>query len=1089
MSKELLQKVIGDGVADNLNAFFLEISNSYSEIDDILDGYDDDKFTDFKTLGEINISPTEKLVVVTANVTDDLTERSGKKAQYEKAKKILKYLQRYDTGIFVFSDSNKNFRFSLVYGTPDATRTVWSNFRRFTYFASPSLTNKTFKDRVGECSFASLDIVKDAFSVEKVNKQFYAEIAKYYYRLTGKSGYSKELYLPSIREDDSKKFEEFSVRLIGRIIFCWFLRHKKSSAGIPVIPIEVLSLGAAQTQANYYHSILEPLFFEVMNKPIKERRPLMIPQSAMIPFLNGGLFEPHINDYYQNSPNYGLKIPDGWFRDFFSVLEQYNFTIDENSTVDADVSVDPEMLGRIFENLLAEVVPETGETARKATGSYYTPRIIVDYMVEQSLKQYLVTKTAIPEDKVSALLSYDDEYVGLNDDQKSSLVTALKDITVIDPACGSGAFPIGILHRMLMVMEKVDPKLEIWRRQYLDSLDPIVRQIVMKNIRRENWAYIRKLMIIRDSIYGVDIQPIAVEIAKLRCFLSLVVDELVMDNEENRDIEPLPNLEFKFVAANSLIGLPKIASQSAFGVTETINKLKELRETYLGSFAADKLQIEKDFRATQQKLFKENVEWAISDTLVKQLTRWDPFSYESCNWFEQEWMFGVTGGFDIVIANPPYLKERDNKNTFEIVNQSTFGKIYHQGKMDFWYYFLHKAIDIVKKDGIIAYITSRYWLNSVGAKKLIRRVKEELSFIYFIDIGKLKIFDEVAGQHMVAIYQKTKSKVEFRYKKLTFDLSGISQESDSENVKILTLSNKQIFTDNDEIVLEKLGFKLSNIQLLGQITDTSVGIQESPDKLSNKQIKNVGKPGYVVGQGVFVLTKSEVENINPNTIERKILKKYLDPNDVEKYYINFRDKYIIYSDDEIKRKIEEDKNYLNTKKHLDHLRFFITSSNKPYGLHRPRERKYFDNPKIIFKNMFTNVGFSLDVHDNYYFGFSFSSILQKDTRYDLKYILAILNSSFAENWFYKNGKKRGAGVDIGVEKLRLFPIKDISPTSQKPFVLLVDQIIDFTEDKDYFNNPIKQAKVKEYERQIDQLVYKLYVLTPEEIAVVEGSVK
>jgi hypothetical protein len=403
MSKELLEKVVNEGVDNNLSSFFFNVSNSYSRLSDDLSTCDDDQFSDFQAIGEMVFNPGEKLVVVTARVSGNLTERSSKKAQYEKAKKILKDYLKYDAGIFVFSDAGGSFRFSLVYGQAQGTKRVFSNFRRFTYFVSREQTNKTFYDRIGRCDFSSLDIIKDAFSVEKVNKEFYQHIARYYYRLTGKNDYQKELVLPSVSEGDERKYEEFAIRLIGRIIFCWFLRHKKSSGGIPLIPRESLSLSAAESHEDYYHSILEPLFFEVMNQPVKERKPVAVPQAELIPFLNGGLFEPHRNDYYEKAPNYALKIPDRWFTDFFSVLEQYNFTIDENSTVDADVSVDPEMLGRIFENLLAEMVPETGETARKATGSYYTPRAIVDYMVEQSLKQYLLTRTNIPEDKLDAL--------------------------------------------------------------------------------------------------------------------------------------------------------------------------------------------------------------------------------------------------------------------------------------------------------------------------------------------------------------------------------------------------------------------------------------------------------------------------------------------------------------------------------------------------------------------------------------------------------------------------------------------------------------------------------------------------------------
>ena len=635
MSKELLQKVIDKGVKGYLNEFFLDVSKYFAGIEDDLSEHDGDGFSDFQTIGEFNFSTNERMVVVTANIAGDLTERSGKKAQYEKARKILKKYMRYDAGIFVFSDPAGNFRLSLVYGTPDVTRLVWSNFRRFTYLVSKELTNNTFKKRVGECSFSSLEIIKDAFSVEKVNKQFYQEISVAFYQLTGRDKY--ELVLPSVRDDDKKKYEEFAIRLIGRIIFCWFLKHKKSIKGISLIPKEVLSLVAVKKHEEYYHSILEPLFFEVMNKPVEIRKAGILPQGNTIPFLNGGLFEPHINDFYPGNANYGLKISNYWFIQFFETLEQYNFTIDENSTVDADVSVDPEMLGRIFENLLAEVDPLTGETARKATGSYYTPRTIVDYMVEQSLKQYLLTNTSLTEEKAGSLLSYEDSPQGFNQSEKEAVVKALKEITIIDPACGSGAFPMGILHRMLLALEKVDPKLELWRKQYLVALDPIVRQTVEKNIRKENWAYIRKLMIIRDSIYGVDIQPIAVEIAKLRCFLSLVVDEIVADGEINRGIESLPNLEFKFVAANTLIGLPaNIERQGTLGVSEHIKKLKTLREDYLRSSGKDKIDIEQKFRQTQKKLQEENA-WLLTDGEAKQLAEWDPFSYESCKWFDPEW--------------------------------------------------------------------------------------------------------------------------------------------------------------------------------------------------------------------------------------------------------------------------------------------------------------------------------------------------------------------------------------------------------------------------------------------------------------------
>ena len=754
MNEDRLSRVIEDFTDRNLNLFFRSKCENYAETLENLSQYDDERFSDFQRLGEIKFDDGDKLVVTTSLVNGNLSERSGKKAQYEKAKKILKELAVYDAGFFIFHDDSGSFRFSLVYGQAEGTRKSWSNFRRFTYFVSKDQTNKTFRIRVGGCTFVTLEAVKEAFSVEKVNKEFYGEIAKYYYRLTGKNGYKKELALPSVGEDDGSKYEEFTVRLIGRIIFCWFLRHKKSACGNLLIAREALSLNAAENHSDYYHSILEPLFFEVMNKPLKERKTVEVPQSDTIPFLNGGLFEPHVNDYYQNSPNYALKIPDKWFGDFFSVLEQYNFTIDENSTVDADVSVDPEMLGRIFENLLAEVVPETGETARKATGSYYTPRVIVDYMVEQSLKQYLLTKAGLPDDKLDSLLSYEDILVDLSETERSAIVMALKEIKVIDPACGSGAFPMGILHRMLLLLEKVDPNLETWKRLYLSTYHPVMRKIIEDKLQKGNEQYIRKLTVIQDSIYGVDIQPIAVEIAKLRCFLSLVVDEIVLDSEENRGIEPLPNLEFKFVAANTLIGLPKTASQTAFGVTETIDKLKELRESYLNSFGADKLRIEKEFRATQQKLFKENVQWAVADTLVKQLTEWDPFSYQSCGWFDPGWMFGIKDGFDVVIANPPYMDSRAMVGRGQKGFRETIVKSYSmtRGSWDIYIAFFELGFRVMNGNGVLTFITPDKWISKPFGDELR---KAKLGNLFSIVRSGRGVFESSHIDSIISFFSST----------------------------------------------------------------------------------------------------------------------------------------------------------------------------------------------------------------------------------------------------------------------------------------------------------------------------------------------
>ena len=291
---------------------------------------------------------------------------------------------------------------------------------------------------------------------------------------------------------------------------------------------------------------------------------------------------------------------------------------------------------------------------------------------------------------------------------------------------------------------------------------------------------------------------------------------------------------------------------------------------------------------------------------------------------------------------------------------------------------------------------------------------------------------------MVSHFTKNKQD-DFSYIKLSNDLSGIEQKTTNNNVENSTLQNSVVFKNNDEIVFSKDIFsELKETKPLGKIFDTSIGVQESVDKISKKQFQNSSQNGFYEGQGIFVLTQNEVIELNLNSKERSILKPYVDPNDISKYHTNQANlKYLIYSDKRVKEEIRTNTELSNIKKHLDSLAEFITSSNKPYGIHRHRKAKFFENPKIIFKNMFLYPDFTYD-EKKLYFGFSFSSIIQKNKDYSLKYLLTLLNSLFARKWFYTFGKQRGVGVDIGVEKLRLFPVKMTRAGSQKIFVQLSD---------------------------------------------------
>ncbi len=313
-------------------------------------------------------------------------------------------------------------------------------------------------------------------------------------------------------------------------------------------------------RAKVSKNIIEPLFFDTLNTPIADRHHNKLPNHATIPYLNGGLFEKQSDD---NS-----TVNDEWFKEFFTTLERYNFTVDENSSTDTEVGIDPEMLGTIFENLLAEQDPDTGKSARKSSGSFYTPRVIVDYMVEQSLTAYLQQQTAIDEQRILSLfkdrVEEEDKKEDFTDKEKTQLLNALFSVKTLDPACGSGAFPVSLMQKMLFILRKLDSDGKWWRAKYKKHIKGESQEA--KNLRHRldqaDADYVHKLGIISNCLYGVDIQPIASEIAKLRCFLSLIIDEKIDDNLDNRGILPLPNLEFKFVTANTLLDLPKIEKEN-----------------------------------------------------------------------------------------------------------------------------------------------------------------------------------------------------------------------------------------------------------------------------------------------------------------------------------------------------------------------------------------------------------------------------------------------------------------------------------------------------------------------------------------------
>jgi hypothetical protein len=424
-------------------------------------------------------------------------------------------------------------------------------------------------------------------------------------------------------------------------------------------------------------------------------------------------------------------------------------------------------------------------------------------------------------------------------------------------------------------------------------------------------------------------------------------------------------------------------------------------------------------------------------------------------------MFGIES-FDVVIGNPPYLKERGNKEKFLTVHASPLGKKYKKGKMDFWYYFLHRGIDLLSSNGAIAFITPSYWTQGEGSARLIEHIHSSLIFRAVINIGDLKVFEAVAGHHMVAIYQKaTNPDQVFVYRKLVDSLEDLNSPTDTPHVAVKEVSNGDVF-QTGQIIFEGDASELSSGHKLGTYYKVSQGVVEATDRVASKK----RPPGMKIA-GVFVLTSDEIDQLGLTQNEKLALKRYISSKDVDRYSIAPREEYLIYSDKEVREKISNGELAV-IKKHLDNQASFITSSNAPYGLHRPRTKDFFEEKKIVFKGMFKSPEFAIDENGSY-FGMSMLSVLPIGDDYSLELLLGILNSQFAESWFNRNGKKRGVGVDIGVAKLREFPLPDLSLSETKKIAEHVETFV-----RDAIQTKTEGKDSEKLEKEIDELVIRLY---------------
>lgn len=981
------------------------------------------------------------------------------------------------------------------------TKREYSNPRRYSFFLGPEAKNHTPEQFLSK-KVTDFEDLLGRFSIEVVNKDFYNEIATKFTALVGGKRKVKTkvvdfdkpaLRLPGL--DMSKPAshitaQEFAVRLIGRIVFCWFLKKKKSPGGEPLLPESVLSSAAVaacdRAGDSYYHTVLENFFFQVLNTEMVERgKEFKKTPYDKIPFLNGGLFEPHDGDFYDFDVLTGcsrlsstLKIPNDWFKSFIETLETYNFTIDENTSVDVELAVDPEMLGRIFENLLAEINPETGETARKATGSYYTPRPIVEYMVDESLKEYLKTKTAIAENKLAALLSYAESDTDLSEPEKEKVISALDEVKIIDPACGSGAFPMGMLQKIVLILQKVDPDSKKWLSKLLDSVpDSTAREMLRKKLEDDPdlWNYTHKLGIIRKSIYGVDIQPIAVEISKLRFFLSLVVDEKVTDKGD-RGIIPLPNLEFKFVCANSLIGLPEVKEHQATlfdktttnGTEDDIKELKSIRDEFFSSYGAKKKRLEKKFEVVRGRLYDAAIK-SVNTSQTLALGTWKPFENTTTGWFDPDWMFGIKNGFDIVIANPPYGAEfsEDDKTYLK----RRFDHIAERIRNSFLY-FMGLGYDIATNDGVVCFILPNEFLFQIYMTKARKFFLDKSQFLFAINTGE-DVFKAIVPTCVVAVKKTTPVGL---YPIPVSDLRECSLEelpiklntksfAKSSNTTILKTPNFMFSFDGKRTALVvKLSAEFPKLETF--CSDIANGISTSYDEI------------YIVSDEVVKEKALEKAYLKP-CIRGGQFNRYLCPGTTGENVLYVTHDFSPEKSPRILKYLEAHKKTLVAK-----CVEKKSGTREWHVLFRSRYQGLFVAPKILIRQTGDGIIASIDAETGYYCidSVNIATFTKPNLKY-LKYFLALLNSKLL-NFFYREISQEKGRIlaQVKPQRIKALPVPGPSNSQEPVITTLVDKII-------ALKSKSPEADTSELEAQIDQLVYKLYNLTPPEIVIVEGELE
>ena len=818
------------------------------------------------------------------------------------------------------------------------------------------------------------------------------------------------------------------------------------------------------------------------NKLMRYERYFLNPQlfvdlaNSTVPFLNGGLFDCLDDkdkgiyyDGFSDRKEVGSKLifPDYLFfgeeagknidlsefygdkrkkrvsaRGIIDILKRYNFTVEENTPFDKEVSLDPELLGKVFENLLAAYNPETQSTARKQTGSFYTPREIVQYMVDESLVAHV--KRIVGEDiepEFRRLLQYTDDPVDLSPEQRKSIMQSLYECRILDPACGSGAFPMGMLQQMVHILGRIDPENVEWKKMMMDmavgetteafqadskeerqELLADIERSFDENINRPDYA--RKLYLIEHCIYGVDIQPIAIQISKLRFFISLVVDQHTNnDPADNFGIRPLPNLEAKFVAANTLIGLAK-KDATLFDTDAIKEKEQALKLAKHKIFSAKTIRTKRKYRQLVKDLRHELANMmektgAVGCEEARQLASWDMFDQNaSSSFFDPQWMFDVKEGFDIVIANPPYVLLQNSDISIETQNNLKETYCVAQYKVDLYHLFIERGGKLLDKNGFLCYITSSTFLTNTYTEKLRQFMLDGFSVSFIVNIED-SVFEACVNTCIIGMARDRSASNELVYYKGVLKPNFIASE--------LSICPQIEYLHANLCIIQPMGNYDDNL-IMSKIEDNSAPLKNYALVKFGMQLRN--RKIYPTD----VITNPDSEELTP------FHRKCLTGKDIMECYSVYNNRYC-YFNREAKCGGCWDESVQNAK------------------------------VKILIRQVGAIPVCGIDVNGYAVLNSAFMVIAHSINHYAL---LGLLNSKVLKYyWSKKFEDKRKAFPKIKGSYIELLPIIKINDDY---FNSLVKKIVSMRKEGD---NCVKEIN------EMNLMVYKLYNLTYDEVKVVD----